>query len=252
MRLKNFIKYIFSQFKEEFSFYIGKFVSLFLPGKYGRMLREVKKQGYSMMPQYFTEKDIQSMQYELKEILNNQKENGCPVMEVPGSLRLKRMERYSLAIKGMSYNFVWIVVNFLHCFKFVVPTTMYSRTEKCEKEQFTYAAHPHFDFHNYQLKFVVALEDVTEDMGPTEIIPGSSRFYPSLWKLYFDGFEAYNNLNDGKTLVMPDETYLKIKGNRELKQLTMKKGDVLVFDSRNLHRATPLKKGVRELLWFYF
>ena len=36
------------------------------------------------------------------------------------------------------------------------------------------------------------------------------------------------------------------------KKLTLKKGDLLIFDTRNLHKASKINNGERKILWFYF
>ena len=110
----NYIKYFAAQIKEEFVFYLTKLIVIFLPGRYGKLLREVKSKGYSILPSYYSESDIDTIKDEIKKTLNEREVNKIYVQEMPGSFRMKRMEKHSLSIKAMTQNFFWVLINFLY------------------------------------------------------------------------------------------------------------------------------------------
>jgi len=62
---------------------------------------------------------------------------------------------------------------------------MESITKSVSKDQLIFAGHPHIDSYRHQLKFVIALEDVSIKNGPTEYMAGSQNFNFELFLNYF-------------------------------------------------------------------
>ena len=222
-----------------------------MPGRYGKLLREVKSKGYSILPSYYSESDIDTIKDEIKKTLNEREVNKIYVQEMPGSFRMKRMEKHSLSIKAMTQNFFWVLINFLYSLKLTVPVTMYSETKVTEKGMSLFAQQPHFDLFIHQLKIIIALDDVTESNGPTRILPYSLKFNFSLLKTYFKSFMTLkDDLND--RVFISNLKYENLLKNKKEVKVLLKKGDVVFFDSRVVHRASPVLEGERKLLWFYF
>ena len=48
------------------------------------------------------------------------------------------------------------------------------------------------------------------------------------------------------------EKFENLKLNNRIFEGTVDKGDLVIMDTRNVHYASSLKKGVREMLWFYY
>ena len=48
------------------------------------------------------------------------------------------------------------------------------------------------------------------------------------------------------------ETADKLINEKSLKDFSGKKGDMIIFDSSNIHWASNLNSGNRKLLWLYF
>ena len=92
-----------------------------------------------------------------------------------------------------------------------------------------------------QLKFIVYLNDVTENNGPFQYILGSHRL---MSKLYFS---SKFNFEIGKTRFNVSE----IAKNDKCQKITGKKGTLIIVDTSGLHRGTPIVSGDRYAITEY-
>tara|TARA_B100000287_G_C20451192_1_gene709540 strand:+ start:182 stop:844 length:663 start_codon:yes stop_codon:yes gene_type:complete len=96
----------------------------------------------------------------------------------------------------------------------------------------------HCDSHYRQLKAMVYLHDVDEKCGPFAILCGSRD-------------NDVQTLDDNKYRYSDD-----IIRNHSLYKkkmvLTGKKGDIILFDSSNIHRGMPIDRGIRYTLTNYY
>ena len=247
-----FILYLFDQIFNELKFYSIYIRIFFIEKKLRKYALNIKKNGYLILKSGYLYPNI-----ELSEIISEcekAKEKVENKLIMKGSIRYKRLENYSNLIKKLTTNKRWINLNYLYTSEKTVPVTMLSETTKIEREENTeiFADYPHFDIYKHQLKFVIALKDVDENNGPTEILPKTSSYKFSAFISYFSSWLALKKIiKDSKPFL--SERFIKniYKKNKSL-NITLKKGDLLIFDTRNFHRATEITSGKRELLWFYF
>ena len=167
-----------------------------------------------------------------------------------GSVRFRRPEKYSILFKALLRDFRWILVNLIYTGKFQGPVLMLSFTERMNDEAIEiFADHPHFDSYRHQLKVVLALSDVADHSGPTEFAAKSPKFHFRYWREYFSSWLSEHGYIEDKTKTISIDYFLKFG---TAKKAVISAGDIFLFDSRHLHRASELTQGNREILWFYF
>lgn len=94
-----------------------------------------------------------------------------------------------------------------------------------------------------QFKSIIYLTDVTEDNGPFQIIEKSNTLRNVISLSGYNKSKRYSNENV--------ESYLK-SSNLKLKTLTGEAGDLILVDTRSIHRGMPIKSGERYALTNYF
>ena len=66
-------------------------------------------------------------------------------------------------------------------------------------------------------------------------------------------FHAYHqSTNEEKNKFETEKEELNIIKDASIKNLYGNKGDVIFLDTSNLHRGSPLKKGIKRCIWLYF
>lgn len=115
----------------------------------------------------------------------------------------------------------------------------------------------HFDEWRPKLKFFLYVEDVGEEQAPLVYLRGSHRF--RAWRIdkereYYDYHRVDNDgnyVNDEADfcghVLLPQVRALKERYGYEEVVCTAKKGTLIAFDSRGLHRSTPLESGRRTV-----
>ena len=247
-----FLTYCFSQIFEELRLFILSITWILLPREKRNLLRCVKEKGYVVLNDALTKGEIELIRSDInKNIRPLLSQKDVPGMSRrKGSVRLRRPEQISAPFLMLSRDFKWILLNFFYTGKFSGPVLMLSFTEKLDGEGIQiFADHPHFDSYRHQLKVVIALTDVNEANGPTEFAAISPNYHYPYWKEYYSSWLTEKKMRRDKTKTISDGYFNKF-GPTE--KLTMSAGDIAIFDSRHLHRASCLSEGSRELLWFYF
>jgi hypothetical protein len=118
----------------------------------------------------------------------------------------------------------------------------------------------HFDDWQHRFKVMIYLDDVNRDNSPFCYLKGSHR--KSVWKvwqdfLFYRGFDRTQPTGGGNTnwvATWLDHQLVRLKkfyGWREM-IVTGKRGTVILFDSRGLHRGLPLVRGHRRVLIQHF
>ncbi len=126
-----------------------------------------------------------------------------------------------------------------------------------EKEaDYLFGVQYHFDQYFHQLKAVIPLTDVTPENGPTGYIPGSSNIHWQQFAYYLKKYQHHKTSPEIKNKLLQnteaDRTYQKeevldstffehLVAQKGINHATAKRGDLILFDTRNLHFATPPK-----------
>ena len=111
----------------------------------------------------------------------------------------------------------------------------------------------HFDTYYHSLKAFTPLEDVTLENGPFAYLEGSAND-KNLLDNYVNALNLKHNLPSNCN--KPHQVSIDfIKNNNYEKKIfygTQKKGDLVIMDTKGVHFASSLKKGQRQLFWFYY
>jgi hypothetical protein len=256
--LKSFylLRYLVSQLFEESKHLFAKMLFNIYGKETKNILKTISKEGFVIKRNYLTKYQVDSLITELDKHENYIDDT----LEIPGSIRLKRYEKHSHLISLMCNNFDWMKLNLLYNFRLNKSVSMRSITsEKSlkngelihEDDREAIADYPHFDLYKRQLKFAIALSDITEENGPTEFIKYSSNYHFEAFSSYFSSWLALKKITL-KTKPFLNEGFYERKAKSKSSKIILSKGDLFIFDSRNLHKATHLKKGMRDVLWFYY
>ena len=99
--------------------------------------------------------------------------------------------------------------------------------------------------HTPQFKAMLYLEDVNDENGPFEYIPGTHKSYASVVNL-LKGLERPNQYR------YTGEEIEKIK-NTTVQPVTFcsKVGTLIIFDAKGIHRGAPIQNGERYALTLY-
>jgi len=254
-----FLRYLLAQVLEELRFLLLKPLAYACPPKHRALLLSLRKNGYAVIKGVYTQAEIASINSEVEREIRPLLSDSYPgLSKLPGSIRFRRPETRSFLFKSLTREIYWIAIHALYNGKIQAPVLMLSFTEEINtdygasspvsKPQF-FADHPHFDSYKHELKVVVALTDVDEYAGATEIAISTSHYHLKYWREYFSSWMATKEILDTKTKTISSDFY---QHSSRLEKILLSAGDVAIFDSRNLHRATPLVRGRRDLLWYYF
>ena len=248
-----FIRYVFDQIINEINIRLIFFRMFFFEKEIKQCAIEIKRNGYIVLSSGYFYKNI-NLESTIQAC--NKIKNKCSdVLKLHGSIRYKRLEKYSSYIKSLTLNQRWIDLNYLYTFKKSIPVTMLSETKKINdelKDTEIFAEYPHFDIYKHQLKMALALTDIEIDNGPTEILPRTSSYQFGALVSYFSSWLDLNKVTNDTKPFLSDKFIKKLYKNNITKKLTLRKGDLLIFDTRNFHKATKIFSGKREILWFYF
>jgi hypothetical protein len=288
-KLKIFLKKKLVSYKyiiSEFFWKIRLSAIIFLLGKkskIGKVLTGIKTKGYYVIENYFSDEEVNSIKKICFDKLNsipegyffNRKDNEyIENLEIPekkiavermsGSIKLKRLQNTSIYLDRVSKNFFLLFLAFVQLFEFrkkalLIFSWSHDGTVEnlkvpgsaCDKQNI--AGELHYDTYYHSLKAFTPLEDVTLENGPFAYLEGSAND-KSLFDNYINSFNAKYNLscnNEKSHLVSRDF----IKNNNYENKIfygTQKKGDLVIMDTKGVHCATNLKKGQRQLFWFYY
>ena len=236
-----FIYYIFYQLILELSYLFRKSI-IKISGV--KRLKKLSEDGYIKIENYY---DSSFIDYIVKQTLNN------PILEnnlsksILGTKKYNSLEKIHLF--KIFINDVYLIwVNFLLTFRLNRPTVKLLHTIHVENQKIM-ADHAHFDAYRHEIKVLIPLQDINIDNGPTEFIPFSGEFQYKYFKQYFvswltvKGYLKENHMNMINPIIFKENVKISFTAN---------KGDIIIFNSRFLHRATKPIHGERVVLWLYF
>mgnify|MGYP005995936049 CR=1 FL=1 len=256
-------------------FFIGKRNNL------GKAVYGLKTKGYYVFNGYFSNHEVEQIKkncyHQLNSIPSNYlskynnndyienleiKENNISIERMSGSIKLKRINETGNYFKKISQNFFLLFISFIQQCKVAKRGLLiFSLTHDgsfknnnvpgsaTDKENI--AGRMHFDTYYHSLKAYVALEDISQENGPFAYLEGSSTDH-LLNKNYLCSARVNHNLKSD--IETPHEISESFINNYKDKIFygNQKKGDLVIMDTKGIHFASSLKKGQRELLWFYY
>lgn len=225
-----------------------------------KCIKDLKNNGVTVLSGYLNATEIDLINNECDKVLDNTDNlDQFSVEKIEGSIKVKDLGRKINFFNKMQNNFFLKIIAFIYMFKFKTlrrgALMIYSLThDGCYKHSSVpgsfsgemLAGNPHIDSPFHGIKAFIALEDIKMENGPFTSIKNSS--YNELL------LNHYTNMLLG---IKHSETINKellisiIKSNETFYSL-VKKGDLVITDTRNIHFASSLKKGIRKLLWYYY
>ena len=214
-------------------------------------LDNLKKKGYCHNDGYLTNKEINFIDAIAKEASQdafnkNYSNSYLDIEKIEGSIKIKHLSNHFKEVKRFSSDNFFTFMSFIFNLNYFPPVEIFNFSSDGTKNDYNLngkcieniASHPHRDlkpgFKHY-LKAVILLDNVNENNGPTKLIPNTS-----------------NMIDFGDKIDFTRETADKLINEKSLKDFSGKKGDMIIFDSSNIHWASNLNSGNRKLLWLYF
>lgn len=226
------------------------------------LLKNFSKDGFYIKKNLFTDEEIDFLNQKCEEELSKfnseayLKDNMNRIEKKPGAIKIKHINKTNTFIANFVKIKIFHILNLIINFRLAEPSIIYNVTHdgSINNELFSgysenqLAWEVHIDGYKHDLKALIALEDITLENGPTAILP-KSNFKLKLFNNYFNIFY----LKKYKFKLGPTTIISSTKNNmNKYEKITLKKGSCLFFDSRSLHYASSLKKGIRKILWLYF
>lgn len=265
--MKRTIKDMFFNLRMSFAIKIFSFKKS--TGYYSRMkdaLVGLKKNGYCRLEKYYTNEEINDLQNEclgildkLEEIYLNNKYIKDTSERVNGEIKIKHIHTISNKLKVYSNEFFFTLISFFFCGRFRIPSVFFHLVHDGNfihknvpgKSEARLSGAWHYDAVDHYLKCFVLLDDVTpETGGETSIINGTRKKLRNIKdaKKIFHDYATNEEKNKNEAKIKK----LNIIKDVSIKNLYGNKGDVFFLDTSNLHRGSPLKKGIKRSLWLYF
>ena len=239
--------FVFAQILEEIKHFISSILLNFIFfGGIKKILKEINKNGFIKINSYYSQNEINFF----KEIINKEikKKSKLNNFKFEGAVKFTNIGDLDLIGKVSRDVKLWLI-NMFTTFKFKSPTVKYLQTKFILNHQKVLASHMHFDTHKHEIKILVCLSDINKQNGATLFLKKSGSFKFKYFKQYLvawlreKNIIVENKMNLIKTEDKDLDNYEYFTGNP---------GDIFIFNSRYLHRATEIKKGGREILWYYF
>ncbi|MAH97754.1 MAG: hypothetical protein CMA12_00180 [Euryarchaeota archaeon] len=257
---------------------------IFLIGKksnLGKALNGLRTKGYYVFDGYYSNHEVEQIKenchyqlnsipssylskYDCNDYIENLeiKEKDISIERMSGSIKLKKINQTGNYLNKISQNFFLLSLSIIQQFKLakkalLIFSLSHDGSFKNEKvpgsvsEKNNIASAMHFDTYYHSLKAYVALEDIYQENGPFAYLEGSSTDN-SLNKNYLGSARVNHDLKSD--IHKPHEISENFKNKYKDKIFygNQKKGDLVIMDTKGIHFASILKKGQRELLWFYY
>lgn len=240
---------------------------VFLPNGMKKNIRELLADGYTILPKYISNKDLDHLDRACDRALDEVVGvDGPPnvVKRIPGSIRITNLNDKYFDFDYFRKNLRFLVLSFLVSNRFGWPSVMYAVTHDGSfnhpavpgKTEKPFANQWHFDSPFHHFKAIIFMSEIEAvENGPTIVIPGSVRLNWKSIKLYCQRTLGREKNIDGTSFAAQEfdenfwEKEISKKGG---KPLLCQRGDVVLFDTRIIHKASELSKGCRRLLWFYY
>lgn len=254
-----------------FTLIIGK------KSKIGKALFDLKQNGVAVIPNFYSEVEITKIKEEcLKQLdklpfddlsegkrqTNLHLDNDLRIEKIRGSIKVKKLNVINQFFKKVGRDFKTNLITLIYTLSSSKPFLVYSVThdgsfnhksvpEPCTKEMI--AGEPHLDTFSHELRFIVPLEEVTKENGPTICYKGSMHL-KEIKEIHLNMLlETFKFKPDegGSHFVNKDKTKL-LEEKFGKTYLTGNKGDLILLDLKTPHYASNLKNGQRHILWYYY
>ena len=215
---------------------------------------KLKNYGFVKLNNFFNNDKIIIYQKVISNIINNEKFDMNLNGEVQaGNIKLNSLQRHSLFLKKEFRKYFYLFVSTFFYGYPKRPNIIFTFTSdgkmnnnyvkgKCKKQ---IAGDPHIDGYKHYLKIMIFLDDVGIENGPTNLLSGSHK-NSKLQSLYKNNYYNKNNTKINQNL------FSSIEKDHRINQLTGRKGDIYLVNTKNLHWAGDMNNGTREILWLYF
>ena len=247
----------------------------------GKALNGLKTKGYYVFDGYFSINDVEEIKkncynqlnsipdnylskYKSDDYIENLeiKEKKISIERISGSIKLKNINQSGGYLQKISQNFFLLSLSLIQQCKLAKKALLIfslshdgsfknNKVPGSVSNKDNIAGVLHFDTYYHSLKAYVALNDISQENGPFAYLEGSS----------IDNSLNYNYLSSARVnhdlksdIQKPNQISENFKNNYEDKIFygIQKKGDLVIMDTKGIHFASTLKKGQRELLWFYY
>lgn len=250
--------------------------------KIGKALSDLKKTGVAVIPKFYSDNEVLKIKKEcikqldelpFEKLDTNEYIENLLVKFNGNDLRLERLGK-SIKLKGLHYinsffrkigsDFKTSLINLIYHLDFSKPFLIYNIThdgsfvhpafsKSFKSEIDMIAGKPHVDRSIHQLRFLLALDDVKEENGPT-VCYKKSMHLNEIKKNHLNLLlEKFNFEVDGGGSHFVNEEKLKFLEKKANKiHATVNRGDLMLLDLKTVHYASPLKSGERHILWYYY
>ena len=243
----------------------------------GKALIDLKKTGFAIIPKYYPDSEIIKIKEEcIKQldqlpadkigstdnISNLILENNLRVEKLKSSIRIKGLQGINLFFKKIGRDFKSNVITLIYHLSFSKPFLVYNITHdgslkhplfsKSNGKE-TIAGKPHVDVSVHQLRGGIMLTDIKKENGPTVFYKNSmslNEIKQNHLNLLLEKFDF--KTNPGGSTMINDEKLKFLEEKTDKISVTGNKGDLFLLDLKTAHAASPLEKGQRHILWFYF
>lgn len=209
--------------------------------------RKIKKTGYFVIENYFSEQDCEKLRKEIDRIIQQQPE-AVHADAYKAENRVFGSERASSEInKFHKDSFLHKIGEAYYNGKLVNHLTLAGRIENVPDNKGSGQGW-HRDSFGFQFKAIIYLSDVTEEHGPFQIIEKSHHL-----------ISIITDTNRARLPIPPesrftDEQVQEVLGGstQRLKTITGKAGTVILVDTSSIHRGMPILQGSRYALTNYY
>lgn len=211
--------------------------------------KKISSEGFVIFSELISEIQIKTVKIEIKKILAQNDLRPYAKLEIPGSMRLKGLQKNTLISETLSGQVNQLRQLAHEALGLTSPNVsiMYSETTVLGNDQPIFASYTHFDTYRHQLKAMIALDGISIDNGPVAYAPNTSQYHFSLIFYYFVSYLSVNRLIKPAKPIWPSSDELE----RKLLPITLVQGEAVVFNSRGFHRAMTPTSGSRKVLWIY-
>jgi len=245
----------------------------------GTVLGQLYKEGIAVIPNYYSDEELVLIDQYCSKALKESEDKPADEILIArrgGSVRLKQLQKKYPLLRRFSEDIFIVFINIVFSLRIRFPNLIYSVTDTkayqsvTEQEaKYLFGINYHFDNYFHQLKAIVVLEDVRPENGPTSFIPNSSGIHWNQFNYFLFKYKGnkvkvkscntYKTIQEGlEKRVYDDSEFLEndfcesLIAKKTPQLITANRGSLVLFDTRNIHRATPPESGCRRLLWMYF
>ena len=253
------------------------FFILFLgkKSKIGKALSDLKENGIAIIPNFYQiekvkkikENCIQQLDYlPIEKLKGDQHIHNLSVNEhlfvekLKGQIKLKGLQKVNFFFQKIGTDIKSkIIILAYHC-SLSRPLLIYNLVHDGSFRHPAFseasgdsmiAGKPHVDLFVHQLRIALALDDINEENGPTVYYKKSmnlDHIKENHSNLILEQF-GFRGTEGGGHFVNSEKVKL-IQKNKF--QVIAKQGDLILMDLKSVHHQTPLKKGQRHILWYYY